>query len=121
MTWYIKLAILAAYSFILIAGTWEVQNWRWEAKQLAAVQVSDQFHTEEEKIGNAADTKFQTQKGKTDATFKKIDEAVNKQPVKPSTGCFDPVSLQLVNSALARKTPAARRSADALPTPQPPQ
>jgi hypothetical protein len=117
MTWYIRLAILAAYSLILIVATWEVQNWRWEAKQLAAVQVSQQFHDAEEKIGASADTKFQTQKGKTDATFKKIDDQVNKQAVKPSTSCFDPVSLQLVNSALARKATAARRSADPLPAP----
>ena len=108
MTWYVKLAILAAYSAVLIVGTWEVQNWRWEAKQLAAVQVSEAFHTGEEKIGAAADTKFQTEKGKTDATFKKINDQVTKQPPS-NTGCFDPVSVQLVNSALARKTPAASR------------
>lgn len=121
MTWYIRLAILAVYSLILIGGTWEVQNWRWEAKQLAAVQVSDQFHTAEEKIGASADTKFQTEKGKTDATFKKIDDAVNKAPVAPYIKCFDPASLQLLNSALTRKAPAARRSADPLPAPATPQ
>ena len=115
MTWYIRLAILAVYSLVLIAGTWEVQNWRWEAKQLAAVQVSQQFHDAEGKIAASADTKFQTDKGKTDATFKKINDQVNKQP-PANTGCFDPVSLQLVNSALARKTPAASRPSIPMPT-----
>lgn len=112
---WIKLAAFAVYSLILISITWGVQNWRWESKQLAAVQVSEQFHIGEEKIANAADVKFQTEKGKTDATFKKIDDEVNKQGNKPGVICFDPVSLQLLNSALTRKAPAARRFADPMP------
>jgi hypothetical protein len=124
---YIKLAIIAFYSLILIVGTWEVQNWRWEAKQLAAVQVSDEMHTEEAKTAATADTKFQTQKGKTDAKFGKIDEAVNKAAAAPGAApgavakCFDPVSLQLLNTAFARTPSAARRLADPLPGLAPPQ
>lgn len=112
---WVKLGVIIAYSLALIVGTWEVQNWRWEAKQLAAVQVSEAFHTGEEKIGNAADTKFQIEKGKTDATFKKIDDQISKQPGKLTVLCFDAGSLQLLNSALARKTPSSGRPANSMP------
>ena len=58
---YIKLAIIAVYSLVLIIGTWEVQNWRWEAKQLAAVNTSVEMHNAEAATANKADTTFQTE------------------------------------------------------------
>lgn len=101
----IKVYVFGAVLLAAIAGTWLVQDWRWQSKETNYVKEQlAQFQKEAAKENNAA-TQFEKKKEATDDTFKKIDKAL--QANKSSTVCFDPKRLRVVNSALARKAPAS--------------
>ena len=115
---YIKLALFAVWSLILIVGTWYVQDWRWEAKQTAAITQAVTASQNEAKEAAAAATAFEKKKGDTDAKYKKIEDTLNKAATAPGAarvGCLDTNGLHLVNSALSRKAAAPSGFAGAVP------
>lgn len=100
----IKVCILGAVLISVIAGTWAVQNWRWEAKETGMLQ--DQaiaLNKEANKQAKAA-TKFEKRKAKSDEKFAEI----NKNLGKSGGSCLSPDSLHNLNTALDHKTAYTR-------------
>lgn len=116
----IKIALIGVALLVAIAVTWEVQEWRWEAKERDALQEQMQAIQAEAKKEATAATQYETKREKTNDTYQKIDRALQNQ--KPGAAvCFDPDKLRVVNSALSRKTPNPGRPSGALPKVAPAQ
>jgi len=104
---------------ILIAAitcTWIVQDWRWEAKETAAIKQAVLISETQAKQQAAAATAFEKQRGSTDAKYQKIDDFLNATS-GPVVKCLDAGGLRLVNDALSRTAPGPRRPTVALPRP----
>ena len=115
---YIKIAIFAVLFILTVVCTWVVQNWRWEAKQTAAITQAVTASQEEAKQAAAAATAFEKQMGKSDAKYKQIQAALNKAVAAPgaaAVNCLAPDSVHLVNSALSRKAAAPSGLAGPVP------
>jgi sensor domain CHASE-containing protein len=95
----IKVCILGAVIIVIIACTWTVQNWRWEAKQTSALQEqATAIKNEANKEAKAA-TGFEKKEA---ARNDKYDKLVQNLP-KGNHSCLDANGLRELNSALSRK------------------
>lgn len=114
------LELIAAVSVWLasLGMVYQVEEWRWKAKETNYVQEQLAQTQKEAAKENKAATQFEKKQEATNETYKKIDKALDVQS-KPAVVCFGAKRLRVVNSALARKAPDPSGPNDAVPGPDP--
>lgn len=98
-----------------MGATYQIEEWRWKAKETNYVQEQIASLQKEAQKENLAATQFEKKQEGTNDTFKKIDKALSAIPSKPAVVCFGSKRLHVVNSALARKAPDTSGPAGTVP------
>lgn len=104
---------------VALAGgfvTYQVEEWRWHAKETSYLQAQAKMIAAEQKKSAAAATKFEKQVEKTNEIYRQITRDLNRNQ-NPAVTCLDPKRLRTVNSALARKAPDPSGLNDGVPQP----
>lgn len=92
------IAVVAAV--FLVAGTWQVASWKYEAEKKDAIKAAHKKYEKDVKAANdkAADLerKLQETRAKAKTNYKEVIRYVESKPDDPV--CFDDDALRLFNS-----------------------
>ena len=108
-TYFVTAVIAAALSGV---GTWQIQTWRFDAKEKQRLQAQHELYRRAEKTANAASTTFEQDRTKNENRTRNIYVAVDKiidRPVYRNI-CVDADGLQQLNGAIRRADSASELS-----------
>ena len=89
---YTHLAAAIAGAAIAFGGAWQVQNWRYGAKEAARLSAMAEAEKKRDKASYAAATTFEKGRTHVETVFQTITETVEvivDRPVYRDTTCFD--------------------------------
>lgn len=113
---YVGIALTAAA--MSGAGVWNVQNWRFDAKDKQRIEAEAEQRRTNEKAASAASTGFEQDKTKNETRTRTVYVEVDKIVDRPvyRNVCVDADGLRLLNGAI-RRTDNAAQSGFKLPRP----
>ena len=100
------LSLYAAIALIAAAlsglGAWNVQAWRYAAKDAERIEAQAELARNDRKAAQVASEGFEDDKAKTEIRYRTITREVEKIVDRPVylRDCFDDRGLQLVRSAI---------------------
>lgn len=113
-------AIVALVAAVLAAaGAWQVQSWRYEAKEAARLEMEREAIRSNAKISDKASETHEQAKVEIRTEFQTITKEVEKIVEKPvyRNVCFDADGMRLLSQAIGRRPPTGE-PAPALPGPE---
>ena len=101
---YTHLAAALAGAAIAFAGAWQVQEWRYGAKEAARLSAAVQAEKARDKASYAAATTFEKGRTRAETVYQTITETVEvivDRPVYRDTTCFTDDGLRAIRDAAA--------------------
>ncbi|MFZ3141133.1 hypothetical protein [Polaromonas sp.] len=96
------ITLIAAAVFAV--GAWQIQNWRFDAKEKQRIEAQLEQRRTDEKAASAASTAFEKDRSnnenRTRTVYVKVDKIIDR-PVYRSV-CVDADGLRLLNGAIGR-------------------
>jgi hypothetical protein len=115
---YIYVAIFFAALALGGTGAWNVQTWRYEAKDKARIEAQIELDRNNRKLSQAASEGLENDRTKTEIKYRTITREVEKIVERPVylQQCFDADGLRALNAAIdATGSPGELK--DAVPKP----
>ena len=113
---YAAAALIAAA--LSVTGAWQVQAWRFDARDKQRIEAQAEQRRNDEKAASAAATAFEQDREKneirTRTVYVKVDKIIDRLVYR--SVCLDADGLQLINGAI-RRADDAGEPASALPGP----
>lgn len=101
---YTHLAAALAGAAIAFAGAWQVQEWRYGAKEAARLSAAVEAEKARDKASYTAATTFEKGRTHVETVFETITETVEvivDRPVYRDTTCFTDDGLRALGAAVA--------------------
>ena len=113
---YTHAAAMLLGAAIAGAGAWNVQAWRYDARELARVQSQAEAFRKAESIANAASTGHEQDKANDQARIRTIRKTVEKIVERPryAAACLDDDGMRALTIAI-KPGDAAAKPGNALP------
>jgi hypothetical protein len=112
-------ALIAAA--LAATGAWQVQNWRYGAKEAERLQLVAEQARASIRAADAAATRHEADKQAIRARVRVITQEVDRVVEKPvyRSVCLDADGLRILEAAIAESAPTARQPAPAVPAAAP--
>ena len=120
------LAIYAAIALIAttlgVAGAWQVQAWRYEARDKERIEAQIELDRNNRKVAQSASEGFENDRSKATIQYRTIEVEVEKIVERPSyaAACLDSDGLQQLNASI-RATGNTGQPENAVPAAAKPQ
>ena len=97
---YAAIALIA--SSLGVAGAWQVQSWRYEARDKARIEAQLELDRNNRKATQAASEGFENDRSKTNIKYVQIEVEVEKLIDRPvyRNVCYDTDGLRQLNEAI---------------------